>query len=394
MANTAQLGSARRRVLAFGTALAVAIATAAYVRARPPGAVSGAWSAAAAAPGVRVLRDLNAARTDGDINASRAHYERVAAAIAGAGNTRLAAFVDLSLGELLVRQGEHERALALLARAASVYLATTGQSRHRVAALAALGRARAASGDHPGAAAALGEAVTTCELLGPPGRESAAALRVEQADAYAAFDRSRAAALYRRALAELPADHLARAAADERLGELARDAGELDDAAAHMERAARLRATALGAHDLEVARTRHLLAYVRAAQDRCDLAEPILDDVLAAREAALGDDHLAVAETLQSMAVCARAARRDARAVTLLRRSLAIRQAKGSPPAVVAATKFDLARAMWAAGDERPRAVGLAGQARRQLEASARAGEHDAELLDRVDRWLASRVGR
>ncbi|MBL9102471.1 MAG: tetratricopeptide repeat protein [Myxococcales bacterium] len=86
------------------------------------------------------------------------------------------------------------------------------------------------------------------------------------------------------------------------------------------------------------------------------------------------------------------AAGRPAEAVPLLARAVELREAEVAAPWHLAESRYQLARALWAAGDERSRALTLAVQARDTL------AEHpDPQAPDRraeIDAWLAARRAR
>jgi eukaryotic-like serine/threonine-protein kinase len=110
--------------------------------------------------------------------------------------------------------------------------------------------------------------------------------------------------------------------------------------------------------------------------------------VLAIREQALGSEHPDLAHPLVGLARIALARGRPADAAALAERAVKVRGDGDAPGGDVAEARFVLARALWDASRERPRALALAEQAR---EAYREAGDGKAMELAEVEAWLRAR---
>jgi tetratricopeptide (TPR) repeat protein len=132
---------------------------------------------------------------------------------------------------------------------------------------------------------------------------------------------------------------------------------------------------------------RHNLAAVLNAQERWGEAEAEYRLALAGRAAALSADHPEVAATRLGLAgvLAAQGRQADARALLEESWSASLRGAIPEPQRAEAA--FELAKLLWAMGDDRPRARSLAERAR---DAYRDAGDEDAAL--RVGTWLDERA--
>lgn len=119
-------------------------------------------------------------------------------------------------------------------------------------------------------------------------------------------------------------DHPDLAATLNHLGTLYASRGQVDKAEILLQRALRIRETALGPDHPDVAQTLNNLAGVEMMKDRFDEAEALLRRGLAIREAALPPDHPDIAANLQALAVLYNTQDRHAEAEPLHRRSLAI----------------------------------------------------------------------
>jgi tetratricopeptide (TPR) repeat protein len=104
-------------------------------------------------------------------------------------------------------------------------------------------------------------------------------------------------------------------------------------------------------------------------------------------ERALGPDHPDVAEPLTGLASLLVASGRAVDALDPARRAVEIREAHAGDAIGLATSRFALARALWGAGRERPRAVALARQARDAYQA---AGPQASAALATVTTWLSS----
>jgi hypothetical protein len=92
---------------------------------------------------------------------------------------------------------------------------------------------------------------------------------------------------------------------------------------------------------------------------------------------------------LQSLAVSALADGRFEEAADAAERALSIFENGCMPPERLAVAQFELARALWVADRDRPRAMALAAQAR---DAQRGVGEPTKNLTE-IDAWLSDRAG-
>jgi eukaryotic-like serine/threonine-protein kinase len=197
-----------------------------------------------------------------------------------------------------------------------------------------------------------------------------------------------AAALHRRALQireELyGAEHPVVADSLEALGLVVADAGDPAEARRLAERALAIRLAALGPDHYDVANS-----LLNLAPGTADLGEreAQLRQALAIYEKVSGPDSLDVAYPLTGLAKVLVETDRVAEARAAAERALALRVAGGEIASEVADSRFALARALWADGEE-ARARALAVEAR---DALATSGAEGKALLAEVETWLAAR---
>ena len=155
-----------------------------------------------------------------------------------------------------------------------------------------------------------------------------------------------------------------------------------------VERAVAIREKALGpAHPLMVETLVNLgHLYEKVGRPRESLA--LNERALAIAEKALGPKHAMTAYALNAIG-SARADLKDpAGAIAPLERALSIRETVGAPSERTR-TRLNLAKALWMAGRDRPRALRLGEQARQELLTAADKGPKNAVDLAKVDKWLA-----
>ena len=123
------------------------------------------------------------------------------------------------------------------------------------------------------------------------------------------------------------------------------------------------------------------------ALGRYDEARTAFEGAVTRWTSALGPDHRFLGYALTGLGQT-QLAERDARAAVLtLERALAIRARREPNTTLVAETRFALARALWAGGDHRQRALSLAKEAR----AAYAALPELADPRNDIDHWLAAR---
>ncbi|KIG13315.1 High-affnity carbon uptake protein Hat/HatR [Enhygromyxa salina] len=362
------------------------------------------------------------------------HAEALARA---AQNDVLLAAAFAAQGEVLNAQGRPHEALEAHQRALELREQVLGP-RHRLVAhsWSSLGTAAGADGDH---AAAMRHQERALELV----REALGAEHPEVADvlnnmgnaAYALGDLDRAIELYTQSLQirerALGSEHVEVADVLSNLGNARAERGEAEQARALLERALAIREATLDPNHPDVGASLSNLGVVvldggeieaarelfrRAVQvkelalgpDHPGLASALtnlavteaqlgnfvdasarLTRALQIREAALGPDHPKLAFTLDGIGEMNMLMGEPAQAVAPLERALALRSAQAGDPKLLAKSRFDLAKALWASGrprsPQRVRARALAEQAEVGL---AKAGEGAASMLAEVRQWL------
>ncbi|WP_266219271.1 serine/threonine-protein kinase [Paraliomyxa miuraensis] len=259
-----------------------------------------------------------------------------------------------SLGSLSRRQGHYEDARDLQERALAIKEEVLGP-------------------DHPQVATSLNNLGNVMEMLNE-------------------YDRARdlherARAIYESALGP---DHPEVATSLDNLGDVARSQGQLERARDLYERALAIREKTLGPDHPKVASVCTELGIVAQEQGEHERARDSYERAEAIYEKTLGPDHPYVAYPLTGLGTLRLDLAEPADALAPLERALAIRTTHEVDRALLAETQFALARALWsspaAQGPDRPRARGLAEQAR---DAYATLGEAKKTELDEVQAWLA-----
>jgi tetratricopeptide (TPR) repeat protein len=137
----------------------------------------------------------------------------------------------------------------------------------------------------------------------------------------------------------------------------------------------------LGTEHPDLAPFLNALGAVLTARGRYEQARALHERALSLQQKVLGPDSPTLAASLLGTGESLLEEGRAAEAIVPLERAV-----KLAPPRVWAQARFSLARALWAAGQERERAVALAGEARERW----RQWGH-APKLEEANRWLASR---
>ncbi|MEM9460849.1 MAG: serine/threonine-protein kinase, partial [Myxococcota bacterium] len=178
----------------------------------------------------------------------------------------------------------------------------------------------------------------------------------------------------------------------ESLGHVAKARGQLAPARDYYEQALKIREQALGPQHPEVGNALNNLGGVALLQGKPDQAHRFQERALATWEAALGPEHPMLAYALSGLGDALLAQQESAQALVPLERALAILADQQVDPALLASTRFALARALWAApasqGRDRPRARRLAELARDGWPEDNAAMDYDRA---EVEAWLASR---
>lgn len=180
------------------------------------------------------------------------------------------------------------------------------------------------------------------------------------------------------------ADHLSVAASLNDMGNLYGRQGKLELARGEHERALAIRRRLLGDDNPQLAASWHNLAVLDELRQDFDRALSGYERAHELYEHALGPDNVDLAPSLTGIGN-AHAGKGDyAKAMPFYARALAIREAAAAPSVSLGETRIAMARAMWELGDDRPGAIVLARQARRDYEA----GGTEARMLAEIDAWL------
>jgi serine/threonine protein kinase/tetratricopeptide (TPR) repeat protein len=266
------------------------------------------------------------------------------------------------LGSVYQSLGVYDRARVLHEQALSLRdgAATPAE---RAATLGALGLACSRAGDYAAARRHLAEALRLQRATAGDGSPEVATVLYHLAEVdHDEGDYAGAEGLYRRALAireRAMEGGVAPQAAGRDLAEsllglaaLLRDRGDHPGAEAIGRRALDLRQRLFGDDHPAVAEARDALAVALYQQKRYDEAEPLYRRALASRERLLGPSHPAVAQNLSGLGLLLKKRGDPAAAEPLLRRALAIYRARlGEEHAYVATALNNLAGALYDRGD-------------------------------------------
>jgi tetratricopeptide (TPR) repeat protein/predicted Ser/Thr protein kinase len=151
----------------------------------------------------------------------------------------------------------------------------------------------------------------------------------------------------------------------------------------------RVRTAALGADHPDVAFGNANMGASELLRGNPDVAAKHYTRAAQVWRAKLGPDHINVALAETGLAKALLERDNPTRAVGLLEHALHLRESAADEiaPTELADTRFQLARALWSAGRERPRAVELARAARPPL---ADGGPAVSRELEQVDAWLSA----
>ncbi|MBK9756439.1 MAG: serine/threonine protein kinase [Nannocystis sp.] len=208
-------------------------------------------------------------------------------------------------------------------------------------------------------------------LQASEGRAIEAAARLEQA-----------VAIFEAALGK---DHLKVSYPLIALGELRSRANDHDGAARLVERALAIREKALGPEHPDVATNLAALARIERARDHLDAALRLDTRALAIYETKLGKDNVQLAEMLTGQGETHLAAQRPADAIAPLTRALALTEPRKDYRSATNHLRFLLARALWDARSDRPRALTLAATA-----AAESVDSDDDKARAELTAWLAA----
>ena len=304
-----------------------------------------------------------------------------------------------NLGVVAYYQGEYQDARDYHERALAISQKALGPEHPNVASsFTNLGLMAQLQGEYQDARDLLERALAISQkALGPEHPDVAASLNNLGSVAQLQGEYDDARGYHERALAikqtALGPEHPDVAVSLNNLGSVAQLQGDYEDARDYHERALAIWQTALGPEHPDVAVSLNNLGSVAQLQGEYEDARDYYERALAIRHKALGPEHPDVARSLTELGQALLELAEPAQALALLERALTIRTALEVDPALLADTRFVLARALWAApttqGRDRLRARTLAEQAREALALVEEAGTSDIKL-DEVEDWLAT----
>ena len=158
----------------------------------------------------------------------------------------------------------------------------------------------------------------------------------------------------------------------------------LAEATADLEQALAIRREVHGAEHPEVGTTHRIMAQLAIQAGELDRALAEAGQARAILGRALPDDHPEIAATRAVTGQILERLGRHAEAIDELTAALGIWQAREVTGALPSMSRFRLARAMWAAGRDRPGALALARRARQELDG-------DPDSAGPIDEWLRGR---
>lgn len=300
----------------------------------------------------------------------------------------------LRLAAVHAERGELDEAGRLAERAVELYRAGYGDGHPRLAVgLVQLGDIHYRRGDLAAAEAAQRQALGIREATLGPDHVQTAEVRLRLANTLLQGGRSdEARDLLERVrtvfAVELGSDHPRMADVLSSLGSIDLARGEHRRAGERFRQALAIQERAYGPDHPWVANTLYNLGLVAKAAGDPAVARQRFERALSIWEDAYGADHPLVGHALTALGQALIDLGRPAEAIAPLERALRLRQAEGTDPALVASTRFTLARALTASGSDRARAGELATAA---LEGFRRAGDAAGEA--EVTAWLADQGG-
>jgi tetratricopeptide (TPR) repeat protein len=168
--------------------------------------------------------------------------------------------------------------------------------------------------------------------------------------------------------------------------------GEIERAAEYAQRAVKIMDAALGPDHPRAATSLTNYAEFLNRLNRFGEAREPAERALAYFERETDPDGLYVTYPLTALGLSQMGVGHFRDAVAPLERAVRIREAKENVPAKLAEVHFALARALWGAGHDLPRALALALRARAEYLLAPATPATQRELAE-IDRWLASRDG-
>ena len=293
----------------------------------------------------------------GDYAAAREHHERalqIQERLFGADHPRVAMTLG-NLANALAEQGEYAKARAYYERGLSIQENSVGAH-------------------HPDIGFTLNN---LGNVVGYQGENEAAVRYFE-----------RALAIWEKALAP---NHPLVATCLNNLGSVQSELGHVDEARASYERALEMLTATFGSeHPAVAAITGNLGELAANAGDYAEAMNQCRRS-LGIYEQTLGKDHPDIAYALTCIGRAHLGAGSPRSALKPLRTALASREANPGDAADLAQTRFELARALWATGGDRARAIALAEQSR---DGYAGVGAHKQREHDEVAATLARWSGR
>ncbi|WP_434425129.1 tetratricopeptide repeat protein [Nannocystis pusilla] len=330
----------------------------------------------------------------GELDAAAELYARVLGAreaALGEQHPRVADSVN-NLASVRFATGAIDEAARLYARSLAIYEQVLGPDHPQVATtLNNIALVHETLGTYDQAIAALTRALAIREATFGREHASVATSLCNLALVYEATGvHDEAARLFLRALAiqerALGPDHPVVADTLHNLATVRYDTGDLAESGRLLKRALAIYERRLGLHHPSTVASVTNLGQLLSASGAHEDALELFARALASQERVLGRDHPSVAHTLLGRGGALLGLGRAAEAVREFERALAIREAAQVQPEELAEARFAVARALWEAGGDRPRARALAEQAATTYPTAP--GTEDARA--KVREWLAS----
>jgi tetratricopeptide (TPR) repeat protein len=164
-----------------------------------------------------------------------------------------------------------------------------------------------------------------------------------------------------------------------------------EEALPHLDRAQGIFERAYGKQGFEYARTLDCKVEALLGMGRAREAEPLIRQSVAAWQEAVGAKNMSLGFPLTNLGRTLLALDRPGEAIEPLRRAIGVREENESDPNELAASRFELARALRASRRDAAEASALAAKAREVLARAAASGDAEAKRsVVAIDAWIAA----
>lgn len=329
----------------------------------------------------------------GNYEKAREHYKSaltIRERVLGPDRTEVAnALQDLAMAARY--QGRHEEALDYTKRALAVLERNLGAHHYLVSrTLTTMGLTLEARGEYAEARKCHERALVIAEEAYGKEHNNTAVALMNLANVIGEDGRiDEAIALYTRALGiqekVFGVGHVKTANILQNIGATLEEAGRHEDALPYFERALVIQEKAKGPAYVELCVPLSNLGTTLIGLKRFDEALERYTRALELAKKVHGDKHPYIADALVGIAVIHIERRQAIKALPLLEEALAMRMTLEEDPALIAQAKYELGRALWDTGKDKPRSLDLAKEAQKSFaDAGVRAKRNAAE----VDTWL------